>query len=707
MNNSNPRFREHAETDIFIPFLRKNFLGMSGIIRTLLLLNIVGLLGIWASAASAEQEGAKLLLQPMNGFNAKLTEKRAAPVSASLLTSHITSRITGHVVRTTVQQTYRNPTNDWVEGMYFFPLPDDAAVDQMKLTIGERTIVSEIKEKEVARRAYVKAASQGKVSALLTQYRPNMFSTRVANIEPGGQVQVDISFQSLARQSGTHFSWRMPQAIVPRYSPVSGASVQTVGTDAEPGAQNVETNVFPSQDYFSASGNENVTGFDIVVAQADRYQEITSPSHAIVSSPDKKGDARIALEKGGVPADRDFILNWSFALGDQVRPVVFQEQYGNVEYSMGFILPPKKGKVFHQQPRDVTFILDISGSMHGTAMDQAKAGLSTALDLLKPADRFEIIAFNSEYFRLFGNSRPATPQNIVVAKEFVGQLMAEHGTEMYPALASALSDQAIEGFQKQIMFLTDGAVTNEADMFQLVNDKLDGRRLFTVGVGSAPNGWFMRKAAEFGRGTYVQISNLNEARAELVSLFEDMSQPTLQDVGLDLGPDVEIYPKILPDLFGRRPIVYVAKTTGGDRPKTVSGTLPNGERTSFVLPNAQQKGSTDIGKLWASHKVESLMDASARGMDPEIVRTAVLDVALEHQIMSPFTSFIAIDKTPARIKEDFMSKMKIAGNLPKGTSWEKIYGPQTATPMNLLLIGGLMSFLAAVSLLFWRKREGV
>lgn len=689
--------RDHPEGEFRL--LKSYFTGFKGLLRALIALNVIGLLGVGVTVARAA-ETSELLMVPMVKSETT-TETQRKPLKADILSTRINSRITGHIIRTTVVQTFKNPTADWMEGVYYFPLPDDASVDRMTLTIGERRIVSEIKEKEEARKTYIKAAAEGKITGLLTQYRPNMFSTRVANIEPGTAIGVEISFQSLAGQDGGRFTWVMPQAITPRFTPLpSEGTAHTVNLPA--GSQG--SKAFPPETAYDPEGGKNLTEFLIEVRQADRFSSVSSPSHEITEKRDEHSNAYIRLATGRFPADRDFILNWELAQSESIEPVLFQEVIGEELFTLGYLVPPKPDTDIPALPRDVTFILDVSGSMHGESLDQAKAALSTALDLLTPQDRFDIIIFSNDYRRLFGNSRVADPSIIRRAKSFVGGLKANGGTHMYPALQNALGDTPTEGTQRQVLFLTDGAVGNEEEMFRLVNDQLGNARLFTVGVGNAPNGWFMRKAAEFGRGTHVQISDLSMARQKLETLFRDMARPTLQNVSIKGSATADIYPRQSPDLFGQRPLVFSAKTLISDGPLQISGEIIGGQKLEFDLPETEIPQGADIAKLWASKKVEGLSDAKARGMDAEIVREASLQVALKHQIMSPYTSFIAVDKTPVRVQEELMRKMIAKANMPAGLSWKKIHGPQTATAMELYLLAGGILVSFALFFLWFRSK---
>ncbi|MFB9354350.1 marine proteobacterial sortase target protein [Sneathiella chinensis] len=681
--------------------------GFSSLLKVLIVFNLVGLLliGVGIGSARAADDFSELVMVPMDRLYVEQGQTPAVPVQADILSTRIQSVVTGPIVRTVVSQSFSNSGQDWMEGIYYFPLPDGAAVDRMVLRIGERIIQSEIQERAEAKRTYEKAAAEGRVASLLTQYRPNMFSTRVANIEPGATINVEIAFQTLAEQDGATLSWRMPQAITPRYQPATARSFEatTVSTSAE-GSRVDEAGAISREENYSREGGTNPTAFSIIVNGGNRLASLGSPTHQIVVKDVDGARKQVTLKEGALPADRDFVLKWRLPVGNDLSSFLFQEEQDGVFYTLGLVAPPQLDASQTVSPRDVTFVMDVSGSMHGPAIEQGKTALLKALDLLTPQDRFEIIAFDSNFYPLFGKVQSATPEALQAGRDFVSGLEADSGTEMYPALEAALGYGADPAFNRQIMFLTDGAVGNEEEMFSLVERKLGDARLFTVGLGSAPNSWFMRKAAEFGRGIHVHIDNIEAAGITLEKLFEDMTRPGYRNVGLDGAGEAAVYPQALSDMFGERPLIFVAASEQGPLAPTLVAEDADGRAVSFPMKDAEATPQAGIAKYWARKKIEGLMDARARGMDPAIVREAVLDVALKHEIMSEFTSFVAVDKTPARVQQDFLKKVRQSMNMPAGTSWDKIHGLQTATTMELNLLAGLLALgMAGIGMFMYRR----
>ena len=406
---------------------RTSFLGGWRLfMRLLVLMVFVGLLGLWANASQARAPSsagdgaaapAELIFRvmsqtapPQRGAEGGANEPReiapASPIPALALSTRVSTIITGHIVRTTVIQAFKNPTNDWVEGVYYFPLPDNAAVDRMVLKIGDRVIQSEIQEKQQAVKTYNRAAAAGKTAALLEQYRPNTFSTRVANVEPASLVTVEISFQTLATQDGASFSHLMPQIITPRYTP-AGAALHAVN---ETPAPNTDIPAAVNGDLRAQ------TEFTILLRGGAKFSNLRSVTHLIETQPLDNGDVVITLTGGKLPADKDFRLDWSLAPGAAAKTLLFEEVQGDDRYLLGILLPPMASDDATIRPRDVTFILDISGSMQGAGIDQGRQALIAALDLLRPEDRFQIIVFNDQFAQSFDHAVPASNGNVEKAR---------------------------------------------------------------------------------------------------------------------------------------------------------------------------------------------------------------------------------------------------------------------------------------------------
>jgi Ca-activated chloride channel family protein len=345
--------------------------------------------------------------------------------------------------------------------------------------------------------------------------------------------------------------------------------------------------------------------------------------------------------------------------------------------------------------------------MSGTSIRQAKQALILALSRLRPGDRFNVISFNSTTHRLFGDARPASRENLEQARRYVAALNANGGTEMRPALEAALRGSAEDAALRQVIFLTDGSVGDESELFKIIHDRLGRSRLFTIGIGSAPNSHFMTKAAQFGRGTFTYIGDLSEVRSKMEGLFQKLDSPLMSDLTIDAGGAVlESYPRRLPDLYRGEPLVIAIKGARPGQVLTVRGRRVQAPwRARIPLRNAVP--GHGVGVLWARRKIADLMDQLHQGADREAIRKAVIGVALQHHLVSKYTSLVAVDVTPSRPQGTAPKRYALPVNLPHGQHYEKIFGhlAQTATPAPLDLLLGTVSLLLALMLRHFTLRR--
>ncbi len=621
-------------------------------------------------------------------------------VDAPMLKTDVKMDVSGIMARVSVQQKFKNIGREWAEGVYVFPLPEEAAVDRMRLRIGERIIEGEIKEKAEARRTYEKAKREGKRASLLRQERPNIFTTAVANIGPGEEVVVEIEYQQNLRYDQGQFKIRFPLVVGPRYIPGSPvmkddikgfqASGWAKDTDQVPDASKITPPVLdPSH------GKINQVSIQVDLNAGFPLAQVVSSYHKMDSSDDGDGVRHLTLHDEQVPADRDFELAWHPTTGNAPQAALFQEDWSGADYALVMVMPPAKSAIA-RIPREVVFVIDTSGSMHGGSIDQARAALQLALKRLQPGDRFNVIQCNSDTDALFVNAVAATPGNINRAMNYVAGLHADGGTEMLSALQLALRERAPEGMLRQVIFLTDGSVGNEEQLFSTIQQRLGSSRLFTVGIGSAPNSFFMTRAAQFGRGTFTYIGKVDEVKQKMAQLFSKLESPVLRDISVNLkdSDKVEIWPKRIPDLYLGEPLLLAIRMEQPLAEMNLTGML-DGKSWSRKIGLKGGASSKGVHLLWARRKIADLMDQKARGSDEGEIRKAVLDLALTHKLVSKYTSLVAVDKTPARPVNQPLKKKQIPTNLPHGWSGNKVFGsmPQSATPAPLNFLLGLFGLL--------------
>lgn len=611
--------------------------------------------------------------------------------------------INGMIATVQVEQTFRNETDRYLEGVYVFPLPDNAAVRALEMQLGDRRIVGVIKERAQARKIYEAAKTAGKKASLVEQQRPNLFTNRVANIGPGEEVTVHLEYVQMVAYEADVFSLHFPMTITPRYMPgtplgdraqaqeveplrVHSALGWATPTDRVPDADQISPFLYPGtgSDHTPLNPIEITAelGMGMPLARVDSaYHDIALSRRAGVYS--------LALVNGVSEMDRDFVLSWQPVSGSAPRAALFTEKVGEAYYALLMVVPPTAKRRAASIPREIIFVVDTSGSMGGVAIEQARASVASALAQLRPQDYFNIIEFNSSHRALYKQPVPATAHYTQRAQEFVRWLGASGGTEMLPALRAALSysgeERAVERL-RQVIFITDGAVGNEAELLAELSSSLGDSRLFTVGIGSAPNTWFMRKAAELGRGTHTHIGDLNEVGSRMAALFEQLSRPAAVDFNIDWGATVDAWPRRLPDLYQGQVLSAVASFGTALPPGdiTVSGRV-NGQpwqqqlQLTDELQGENSGAHSGVASVWARRKIAGLLDQKLAGRDEAAVRAEVLPLALAHQLLSPYTSFVAVEEIVSRPAGESIDSAPAPNTRPSGQSPQHFAYPRTAT----------------------------
>ena len=723
------------------------FLLVQGV--AVMLVAFVALLVSFEPGRSATMEQASLL-QPGEARSGSLLLKDDGVTTEALrLGIDVDITVSGPTLRARVTQIFRNPTKDWVEATYVYPLAANGAVDTLKMVVGDRIIVGDIKERQQARVIYEQARRAGQKAALTEQERPNIFTNSVANIGPGETVLVQIEYQEPVHKSGNDYSLRVPLVVGPRYNPTpivqnvefrkDGSGWGATTSDPVPNRDRISPQVLDP----ATNAPINPTSITVRLQAGFPLGEVKSHHHNVkVESPDSATRV-VTLADGAVPADRDFELSWKPATGKAPSVGLFREHIGGADYLLAFITPPAAEQTTQKPlPREVVFVIDNSGSMGGTSIVQAKASLLYALGRLQPGDRFNVIRFDDTMDMLFPASVPADAAHIGEATSFVSALQARGGTEMVPAMRAALTDKSGDaGMVRQVVFLTDGAIGNEQQLFDTLTAMRGRSRVFMVGIGSAPNTYLMTRAAELGRGAFTHIGSVEQVEERMRGLFAKLENPAVTGLSAQFtDAKADITPAIVPDVYRDEPLVLAArldKVAGaleikgrvGDRPWSVTLPLQNA---------AEGKG---LSKLWARRKIgDAEVARTLRELTPEASDKAILALALDHQIVTRLTSLIAVDKTPSRPEGEPLKLSELPINLPAGWDFEKVFGerpqpaiqlrerladagspatsqrltptapdavrlPKTATSAGLKMIAGLALIILALVLFTFKRRR--
>jgi Ca-activated chloride channel family protein len=598
-------------------------------------------------------------------------------VPAPLVGADVDITVSGPTARSRVTQHFYNPTDGWIEGVYVFPMPENAAVDTLRMVVGGRVIIGEIQERQKAKEIYEAAKREGKKAGLLEQERPNIFTNSVANIGPGETVVIQIEYQESVRQKDGQFSLRVPLVVAPRFNPEPVLQTVDLGgegwgrvSDPVPDRDRIEPPVLDPRQHPPV----NPVTLTARVTPGFPIGEVKSHHHVVKLESDARG-FEVKLD-GAVPADKDFELTWQAANGAAPQAGLFREQVAGKDYVLAFVTPPLLPPAAVKSGRDIVFVIDNSGSMGGASITQAKDSLLYALGRLAPADRFNLVRFDDTMDELFSGLVPADAAHISRAKAFVAALEASGGTVMVPAMRAALVDTAADPSRlRQVVFLTDGAIGNEKELFETLAAGLGRSRVFMVGIGSAPNSHLMTRAAEIGRGSFTHIGSAAQLEERMRALFEKLEKPAVTNLTVKFSEGgADVTPKVLPDLYAGEPLTIVAKLPALSGTVEISGLV--GDRPwSATLPVAKAAEGKGLSKLWArAHISDAEVGAILGATSQAEADRRILALALEHSLLSRLTSLVAVDKTPSRLADVALTRADVPLNLPAGWDFDKVFG---------------------------------
>ena len=556
----------------------------------------------------------------------------------------VDARVSGYVARVKVEQTFQNPFERAVEAVYLFPLPDDAAVDAMELRAGDRVVRGQIRRREQARREYRAARERGALASLLEQERPNLFRQSVANIPPGGSVRVALEYTQVLPYEEGSYRFIYPMVAGPRYVP---AGAGEAGSEAEADqASNVRQVALPP----GASRRDRVE-VSLTASLGTPLHDVSSPTHDIDVERDGTDAATVHLDPDGVPPDRDLDVRFRVAGDAPSAGIVASAPSGDDAGFMTLLVHPRlEIPEAEVSKREIVFVVDTSSSMHGRPLELAKAAMTRALDGLREGDTFRVVSFSDGATALSETPLAATRANVARAKEFVESLRALGATEMVRGVRAALDPPADPERMRMVLFVTDGYIGNETEIFRETHERLGQARLFAFGVGSAVNRYMLSRLAEVGRGEAMVVT-LSESPEEAADRFhERIARPYLTDVQIDWGglEVADVYPRRVPDLFGDRPVVVHARyRDGGDTVFKVRGRIAGRAFEQDLPVSLPRTGEPrrEVQSLWARTAIRDRMLAMAL-RPTDTLREEITDIGLSYGLLTQWTAFVAVDETP-------------------------------------------------------------
>lgn len=630
-------------------------------------------LGFVAEASGSPTAGALQVIDPEKGVVAL----------CPLTHTDVKAEISGFLSRVVVTQEFANPFKDKIEAVYTFPLPQNAAVDDMTLRVGDRTVRGRIKRREEARAVYEAARAAGQVAGLLDQERPNIFTQSVANIMPGEKVTITISYVEALKYEDGSYEFVFPMVVGPRYIPGTPVSKQAGGwspdTNRVPDASRITPQVAPSG---TRAGHD--ISIEVALDAGVPIDGLKSALHDIDVERPTAHSAVVSLKDKAVIPNKDFILRYD-AAGKSIEDAVLTHRSGQAASGDGFftliLQPPERVAVQDVTPKELVFVLDTSGSMMGFPIEKAKESMKLALDGLYPQDTFNLITFSGDTSILFPEPVPATRENLDKAQAFLASRSGGGGTEMMKAIRAALDPSDAQDHVRIVCFMTDGYVGNDMEIISEVQ-KHPNARVFAFGIGSSVNRFLLDKMAEHGRGEVEYVNLSDDGSAAAKRFHERIRNPLLTDLSIDWAglPVTDVYPRRLPDLFSAKPVIVSGRYTAGARGVIkLRGEMSGrafAREVPVVFPEIESRHDV-LASLWARARIDDLMSQDYAGIQNnsprDDIRELITQLGLDFRLMTQFTSFVAVEEMTITDGGE-PRKIEVPVEMPEGVSHKGVFG---------------------------------
>jgi Ca-activated chloride channel family protein len=613
-----------------------------------------------------------------------------------LKSTQVEVKIVGVIADVTVTQHYRNVGQRPIEARYVFPGSTQAAVHAMTVKLGDRVLTARIKEKEQARIEYQAAKREGKTSALLEQRRPNVFEMNVANILPGDDVAVELRYTELLRPTEAQYAFVFPTVVGPRYNSPAPAA----GNGGAIGGAYLKEGVASNTAFTLRATLETPLA----------VKQIASPSHEVLVDGLGSTRAAVSLKPVDGPANnRDFILHYRLA-GDRIESglVLYRgEDDGSENFFLAMVEPPQAVAPRQINPRDYIFVVDISGSMHGYPLETAKVLLKNLIGSLRASDTFNVMLFSGSSRMLAPASVPATRANIDQALRTIREMGGGGSTEIVPALKRVAALPKADDVSRSVIFVTDGYVSVEAEVFRLIRQNLNQFNVFSFGIGTSVNRHLIEGMARAGQGEAFIVTKPDQAAAQAERLRRIIEAPVLTQVrarfeGLE-AYDVE--PLQLPDVLGGRPVVVFGKWRGdaANGRLVIEGRAADGDYRQVLTAAPDGQGPSALRQLWARQRIAALSDQEAlEGGHTQ--KAQITELGLGYSLLTQYTSFIAVDQRVRNPNPAQTQKVDQPSPLPEGVSNSAIGAEVPSTPEPGALLA-LLIVIGVVAATLWPSKR--
>ena len=593
----------------------------------------------------------------------------------------VNANIQGNVARVELTQAFENPFEHPIEAIYVFPLPDEAAVDDMEIMVGDRIISGDIKEREEAQAIYEQAVQEGRTAGLLEQERANIFTQSLANIRPGEQIEVTIRYTESLTFEGNNYEFVFPMVVGPRYIPGNPTN-EVGGTDQVPDASRITP---PVLEPGTRSGHDIAVAVNIDAGVP--IQSIESPSHKLqMMTGTSDTTVQVNLAPNDTIPNKDLILRYQIS-GEETQTTLLTDTTEQGGHFALYLVPAVEYDSDEIVPKDVVFLMDTSGSQSGDPIAKSQELMRRMVNGLNPDDTFSIIDFANTTTRLSDTPLENTSRNRSRAIDYINALSANGGTELLNGIREVLNFPAAKRDRlRSIVLLTDGYIGNEADVIAEVQEELEpGNRLYSFGVGSGVNRFLIDRLAEVGRGTSQVIRHDEPSGPVAEQFFQQINNPVLTNIEVEWigdGEAPEIYPDAAPDLFTQQPLViFGRKSDSISGTLKVTGTMAGGKRYEQMIPVNFESGdgSGAIAQLWGRSRIKDLMNQMYRGETVSGVE-GITETSLAYRLLSQYTAFVAVSEEVRVDPDGIRRTVEVPVELPEGVSYEGIFGPADAQP---------------------------
>lgn len=628
--------------------MRRTFLVKTLSLVGILAATVIGLQWLQGSGSvvSAQNTATQGALQVVDSSGAP---KAVCPLKHT----DVKAQISGFLARVSVTQEFENPFKEKIEAVYTFPLPQNAAVDDMTMLVGDRTVRGKILRREEAEAVYEAAKNMGKTASLLNQERPNIFTQSVANILPGEKIKITINYVETLKYEAGSYEFVFPMVVGPRYTPGTPTESQTNGngngfapnTDQVPDASKITPAPAPAG---MRAGHD--ISLDVTLDAGVPIDALDSKTHEVTVERGNDRSARVSLKDQETIPNKDFILRYDVA-GKKIEDAVLTHSAGTGGFFTLILQPPERVTVEDVTPKEIVFVLDTSGSMNGFPIEKAKESMKLALDNLYPYDTFNLITFAGDTHILFPQPVSATKENLAKAQAFLETRQGSGGTEMMKAIKASMDASDKQDHVRIVCFMTDGYVGNEMEIIGEVQSHPNAR-VFSFGIGSSVNRYLLDSMAKYGRGEVEYVGLNDDGSAAARRFHERVRNPLLTDISIDWNGIAvsEVYPKTITDLFSAKPVVLTGRYAGNSKGTIRLKGKASGRDFAREIPvDFSRAESRDVlATLWARTRVDDLMsqdfNGAQRGTMKDDVKQSIIQLGLDYRLMTQFTSFVAVEE---------------------------------------------------------------